>query len=139
MVYTYTDIKDLVNGALHGKVDNLQSALKTINQGVRKALGSVDLRTTKRKANISPNLFNEVYDYACPTDLKGMAIIDVAPQVNRERDQDVDLVSPEEFDRRKATDHNLVALYDYNGTRRVRVSMDIDDDSLVVSELDALT
>lgn len=139
MVYTYTNIKDLVNGAMHGKVDNLKSALNTINQGVRQALGKVDLRSTKRKSTLSPNLFNEVYDYSCPSDLKGMGIIDVVPQINRSRDYDIDLVSPEEFDRRKSSDFNLITLYDYDGTRRLRLSMDVDDDSLVVSELDSLT
>ena len=139
MVYTQSVLQGLMNSRVGRKVLNLISPQNTMNEGVRRLLAKVDLRTTKRKSTTPPNLFNGVYDYACPTDLKGEKIIDLMPQINRTRDTELQLVSPAYFDRRKQLDKNLVSFLDKSGVRKLRYSMNIDDDELVISELDSLT
>lgn len=137
--YTYDEFEDEVDGMVHGKIANLTDKRKTLNRAVRFVVGDVDLRSTKRRSTVSPNLFNDIYDYSCPTDLKGTALIDISPQVSRTKDSDLRLTTEEEFDRLKTIDLMMVAFSDRDFTRKLRVSMDIDDDELVISELDSLT
>jgi len=138
-VYTYQNLYDDVNGMVHQKIANLVTPLRTLNRAVRFVVGDIDLRSTKRRVAAAPNLFNDVYDYTCPTDMKGTALIDIAPQVSRSEDSDVRLTSEEEFDRLKTIDLMMVAFSDRDFTRKLRISMDIDDDELLISELDSLT
>ncbi len=140
MIYTYQNLEDDVDGKCHGKFASLATArkLRILNSAVRIVLGDADLRTAKRKSTNVPNMFNDIYDYTWPTDGKGQAVIDVQPQINRAEDSDVRLVSPEEFDRKKAIDKLMVAFSVDSGTRKIRISLDIDDDTLLISELDAV-
>ena len=139
MVYTYQNLYDNVNGMIHKKIGNLSSSLNTLNRAARFVTGDIDLRSCKRKATASPNLFSDIFDYSCPSDLKGMALVDISPQVNRSQDSELRLTSPEEFDRLKTIDKLMVAFAQFSGTRKLRISMEIDDDELVISELDTTT
>lgn len=137
--FSYSELKAAVNGRLHNKIALLADARQTLNNGVRDCL-SVDLRSTKRKASLSPNLFNEIYQYTCPTDLKANKIISLTPQTMvRDLHQEWELTSEDEFDRRKDTDTNLLAFSDRDFTRKLLVSYNADDNGFVVSTLDALT
>lgn len=136
--YSYTDFKAEVNGMVRGKIDNVVDPRVTLNRAVRFVLGELDLRSTKRKSSLSPNLFNDIYDYSCPSDLKGIALIDVIPQINRSKDSEIKLTTPEQFDRFKSSKNNLAAFYDADFVRKLRLSMEIDDEELVISELDSL-
>lgn len=134
-VYTRTllsaDIATMVrNGAY---ATNLQTVS---NNAVRQVLSDVDLRSSKRKTALTPNLFSEIYDYAAPTSLKGNKIIDIEPQINRTQFDDWQLTTGEEFDRRKQTGTDgLIAIVDYDMTKRIRVSLPVDDDSITVDEI----
>ncbi|KKL55132.1 hypothetical protein LCGC14_2258470 [marine sediment metagenome] len=136
-VYTYSNIKDDVNGLIGKRIDSLSDARRTINRGVRYVIGNVDLRSTKRTSTLDPKLFNDVFQYASPTDMKADRLIDVIPQVNRTDDWEPILTTQEEFDRRKFIDKMLVAFSDDSFTRKVLLSIDVDDDALVLSTLDA--
>ena len=138
-VYTQQNLIDNLDGMVHGKSSSLKDRQNTLNRAVRFVIGDVDMRSTKRKATASPNLFNDIYDYACPTDLKGTALIDIVPQVNRAKDSEITLTTPEQFDRCKTLDRMMVAFSENSFVRKLRISMDIDDDELLISELDSLT
>lgn len=137
--FTYSELKAAVNGRIHNKIGLLADARQTINNGVRDCL-ALDLRSTKRKSSLAPNLFNEIYQYTCPTDLKAQKIISLTPQTMvRDLHQNWELTSEDEFDRRKDTDTNLLAFSDRDFTRKLLVSYNADDNGFVVSTLDALT
>lgn len=137
--FSYSELKAAVNGRIHNKVGLLADARQTINNGVRDCL-ALDLRSTKRKSSLAPNLFNEIYQYACPTDLKANKIISLEPQTMvRDLHQDWELTAEDEFDRRKDTDTNLLAFSDRDFTRKLLISYNADDNGFVVSSLDALT
>jgi len=68
---------------LHGTtLDQVVNPLDLIYDSGQQLLLDLDPQETKRIAQIP--IFNSVYDYACPTDLKGNAAIDIFPQVNRQ-------------------------------------------------------
>ncbi|MCK9370223.1 hypothetical protein M0R04_09985 [Candidatus Dojkabacteria bacterium] len=139
MTYTYQNFYDALNGLLHGKVKNLQDPRVTINRAIRIVNAEVDTESTIRQSALVPYLFTDVFDYACPADLKATAVIDLIPQINRSRYFGLDLVPSEEFDRNKNWEKNIIAFYDHDGLRRMRISVVIDDDSKLISELDSLT
>lgn len=138
-IYTQQDLYDAANGMIHKKIDNLQDKQETANRAVRHVLGDIDLRSTKRRTALSPYLFTDIFDYACPTDMKSLALIDILPQVNRSQHREFNLTTEEEFDRLKKVDDRLVAFADRDFSRVLRIALSVDDDTLVISELDSLT
>jgi hypothetical protein len=75
-------LKDDLSGIIHGttlnKVTNLDGLIVRAGRAV---VADVDLQETKRITTIPNAIFDEVYLYQAPQDLK--RIIDIRPQVNR--------------------------------------------------------
>lgn len=115
----------------------LVSANDLMNQAAREVADEIDLRSLRRKASLSPKLFDEIYDYSAPSDLMAYKIIDIRPQVRRTRDTEWSLVPSEEFDRLKPD--NAIAIDDFNATRRLKIAGVLDDKTKVIAELDSLS
>lgn len=138
MTFTYTrsNLISGINRRTHNKQGMFVDINATCNDAVRKVAREVDLKTTKRKIALTPGLFNNEYEYACPSDLKDYSIIDIDQQVAR-ADKEFNLVPPQEFrTNRKLSD---IAIDDYNGMRVLLVNSKVDSQSLTLSELDSLT
>jgi len=134
-IYTRTQLKTDMNKGIHGKVGILINADDTMNRAVRQALG-VDKRSSRRRATLSPNLFNGIFDYACPSDLDGLKLIDIPAQAKR-GDGEFFLVPTTEFSIKKPK--GAVAVKDFNGTRVLQINSSIADKEIVAAELDSLT
>jgi|SRR5581483_5683851 len=138
--YSYTTLKGAINSRLHSKLGLLPDARTSINNSVLRAWSLIDLRSSKRRATLAPNLFQDVYQYTCPTDLKGLGIISLQRQTDdRPKTETFDLTTEDEFDRRKTLNEGLVAFTDRDFTRKLLVSQIIDDKTLIVSTLDSTT
>lgn len=137
-IYTQSDYKERVNGGVQGKIDILIDSQNTLNAAARELWGKVDIRSAARRANLSPNLFNGIFPYLCPADLKAYGIIDLPAQAKR-TDGEWFLVEPEEFDRYDGTRPGMIAIDDYNGVRVLKLASKVDSQSLLISELDSLT
>lgn len=137
MVYTQTDLKNAINRRIHGRVGNLLDFQATCNDSVREVLGEVDLRSTKRSSQLSPGIYDDEYNYLCPSDLKGEAIIDLARQVKRR--EEFTLTTREEFDRRKTFDKGLLAFDDHDGLRLLNVSTALMTSHLIIDSLQSAT
>lgn len=135
-IYTRSALKSIVNAGIHGKQGMLIDVNETLNQAVRQYTSDVDAASNRRRAVLSPNLYNDVFDYTCPTDLDGFKLIDIPAQAKRQ-DGDFFLVPTTEFALKKQ--RGMVSIKDYNGTRALQIVSQVDDDSVVVSELDSLT
>lgn len=133
-IYTRTDLIADINRKVHNKQGLFIDINRTCNEAVRKVAGDVDLRTTKRKVALTPSLFNQEYEYACPTDLKAFSIIDIPQQTSRV-DDEFALVPASQFAvNRKPSD---IAIDDYNGVRTILVNSKISDQTIVISDLDS--
>lgn len=85
MSYTVASLKSDVIGTLHNTVSNqITNFNGLIYRAARQVLLDCDPQETKRILPLSTSVFNSVYDYASPTDLKGNRVIDIFPQVNRQ-------------------------------------------------------
>lgn len=123
-MYTQSDFKTRINAGIQGKVDMLISSQDLMNEAVRTVKNELKLRSHKRKTELVPNLFSDVYEYACPSDLEGLSIIDIPAQAKRE-DGEFQFVPPEQFRRdRKKGD---ISVDDYNGTRVLLIDSSVID------------
>lgn len=139
--YSYSQLKDDVfDPIVYANIGSDYTIINIFNRAIRKLLRDVDLRSTKRKTQISPGLFNDVFIYPWPTDAKRLGLIDVDPQVNRPSDFEINLTTPEEFQRRKSLEKNLAAIRENDFIKKLLLNALLTgDDSLSISTLDALT
>ncbi len=138
--YTYADLlNQVVDAKRRANIDNTITALNFLNRAARLVIGEVDLRSTKRNSVLASSLFGDIYSYAAPTDLKGDAVIDFLPQVNRATDFRLELVSEQEFDMKKTIKSNLVAVATDELVKRLMFSGDVDDTVITPATLDSLT
>lgn len=84
MSYSVSDAKSELEGMLHGTtLDSITNVNGVFNRAARQFLLDCDAQETKVLEQLGV-IYEGVYDYACPTNLKGDKIIDIRPQVNRE-------------------------------------------------------
>lgn len=134
---------DLINNIVDTtKYPNITSQLTTqtlLNRVVRMVIQEIDLRSMKRRAAISPTLFNDIFEYTAPTDLQGEGVIDIIPQTDRPFSQRWGLCTAEYFDRKKLIYKNLVTVTDNDFTRVLRVSAITTEQNFILSELNSTT
>ena len=137
--YTQAELNTSVGYMVQGKY-TATDFLNIANRAVRDTLADVDLRSSKRSVALSPNLFDEFYQYTCPTDLKGNKIIDIQPQIDRTRLDSWVLVTQEEFNRRKADSggDDLVSISRDDLTNKLLLSRPIDDTSITIDSLNTV-
>ena len=83
-MYSIQDLKNDLIGAIHNTTENQITNLNgVINRAARQLLLDVDPQETKRTLEFVNPIFNSVFDYPIAPDVKGNAIIDIRPQVNR--------------------------------------------------------
>jgi len=137
MNYTIADLKNDITSSIHGSsLNKIQDVYGTINRAARKLLLDIDLMTTKRKATIENALYDSVYDYACPSDLKGNKVIDIRPQAGRESYDNVEQVYSKDFDRRKSV--GTFNIESNSGVKMLRIAKDLGN-SIVINESNGLT
>lgn len=133
--YTRSDLRQRINAGIKNKIGILINSESTINDAVRQVVSDLDLRSTKRKAKLTPNLFTNIFEYVQPTDMKEMALIDLVPQAFKENQKtDYQLVPPTEFYNRSHED--VIAIQNYDFTRRLLINTKVSDDNLIISTLD---
>lgn len=122
LIHTYADLKASINTRIHNKMGLIATPRVIINDVVTEVSG-LKLRSNKKSATLAPNLFNDIWQYASPADLDGNNVIGIQPQSqNRDRNQIWELITEEEFDQRKQTQDNLIAVADHSFVRSLRVS-----------------
>lgn len=134
-IYTRADLKSHLNAGIFGKIGMLRDEDETVNRAVRQAMTDFDFRSMRRRTALAPNLFNDITDYASPTDLDAYKIIDIPAQAKRQ-DGEFFLVPTQEFVTKRR--RGMIAIRDYNGVRALQVSSNVDDHSILVAELDSL-
>ena len=79
-MYNVQNLEARLTRWLHGTtLDQVTNPYDLIYESGEMVLLDIDPQETKVTTQIP--LFNSVYDYPCPTDLKGNAEIDISPQV----------------------------------------------------------
>lgn len=138
MAFTYTRSQFLgdINRKIFGKIGMISSQEDFANEVVREVRNDISLRSAKRKADLTPHLFPEIYQYAVPSDLFDYKIIDIPAQA-KDYDKNFTLVPVEQFTNRPNSGE--IAIDDYNGQRVLLINSAITSESQMISELDSLT
>jgi len=142
--YSYSLLRRILNTKIHGRIDNINSGSDTnserdlVNSAVRIALSDIEFRGNIRESALTPNLMDNQWDYALPVDVKADNIIDLRPQNTDSRSEyeTYDLVSPEEFDRRKRSEKGIFTILNDDLNRTLRVSADVEDITTQVSNFE---
>ena len=80
---TIGDAKNELAAMMHGStIKQIQNIDAVFNRGARRVVTDVDPWETKMNIEMGA-VYDNVFDYACPIDLKGNKIIDIHPQVVR--------------------------------------------------------
>lgn len=83
MSYSVTTLLTDLSSVIHGtKINKIPNVYGHINRAARQVLLDVDPKETQRIVQLA-QVFNDVYDYAAPADLKGDREIDLRPQAGR--------------------------------------------------------
>lgn len=99
MSYSVTQANVDLAAVLHGtQLNKIQSLNALHNRTARQLLLDIDPIETVRKTLTTTPLYNAIWDYACPTDLKGNRIIDISPQYTRSADQIIRQTYNQPFD-----------------------------------------
>jgi len=135
-IFNQTRLLSDVNARIKGKAGILVDSTSTLNQGVREVLTDIDLLSTRRRSILTPNLFNGIFEYAAPADLKGYSVITVQNQ-KWTKTPFWEMVPYEQFLRRQAP--NTIAISDYDLFRKLFIKSEITDTKTTVSSLDSLS
>ena len=137
MAYTISQLKDDLERKLHGtSLSKVQGVVDLINESARTVLQDVDPLETKRLTQITNAVYDDVYIYATPADLKGDKIIDIRKQVNRGESDNFSQTFNEQFDLRKKNNTATIELRD--ATKFLRLSK-ASKTGLLLSGFDSIT
>ncbi len=138
MSYTYSDLKLAINNRLHGKIGRVYDLRSVVNDAVRSVRNDVRMESLKRVQSSPTRLYDEIYDYAAPSDMG--SLVDAKPVLERSISLEWALVAEADFDRRKSVDTNLLCVASDGGTRSIRASIDpANDVQVTLSTLDSIT
>lgn len=135
-----TTLKSELQGILHGttlnKVNNLD---RVIDRAARQLLLDVDPQETIRMAELDP-IYDQVYNYPCPTDLKGIGILDIRPQVQRTMRDRYTQTYSQEFDINKQYTLQPNFNVQYNtGLRTLQIDSPLLNTGIILNQADSLT
>ena len=124
MSQTIATLQSNLQRKLHGtSLSKIDSPFDLIGEAAGNLISRIDPQETIRSVEITNGLFDEIYDYTAPSDLKGKKVIDIRRQANRtERDNFVQRLS-KEFDLRR--DDGTFQVKYSNGIRSLRIAKEL--------------
>lgn len=137
MAYTVANLKNDLEAIIHGtSINKVQNITDLINRSARELLLEVDPIETIRSQQIANAVYDQVYNYAAPADLKGNRVISIRPQVLRDAGDKATQRYEEEFDQFKR-DEDFTVVYD-SGVKFLRYSKNLTN-PIVVNACNDLT
>ena len=125
MSITIQDFKTRLHSKIHsGTLNKVQDIYNLIFEGAGNVLNAVDPAETIRIVALSNTVYDDVYNYAAPADLKGKKVIDIRPQANRTRSDNFLQNYSREFDQYKLNDS--FAIENNSGVKTIRISKNLD-------------
>ena len=139
MAQDISTFKSNVSRKIHGTSLN---KVEGINDLIAEAGGNViarlDPAETIREVQITNGLFDDIFDYTAPADLKGKKVIDIRRQVNRQLSDRFSQSLTEEFDLNKLIIDNRFQVRNNNGTKSLRINKQLTS-PLILHTMDDLT
>lgn len=132
-----SDFKTRLENKIHGRdLNKVQDVNNLIYEAAGNLLLRIDPAETKRVVNLSNGLYDAVFNYAAPTDLKGDKIISIRPQVNINRGDNFHQTYGQEFSLNKDSGSFDVELN--SATKTINISKNLVSGA-TINECDSLT
>src|SRR3990167_8264016 len=136
---TISEFKDHLERSGRGaSVSDLTNIDRLIESSARAILLDCDPPGTKRINDISNALYDDIYRYAVPSDLKGNKIIDIRPQASRSLSDSVHQTFQKDFDLRKAIEEGTLSMEEDDGTRYLLIDKPLNAGKLL-NEMESAT
>jgi hypothetical protein len=130
------DIASVVHGTTINKIPNVYGH---INRAARAVLLDVDPKETQKIVQLS-QVFNNVFDYAIPTDVKGDRIIDLRMQAGRDPSEIFVQDYATTFDSQKSLGFSNAIYTQWNtGVKSIRIEAPTLKSPVVVTDTSSLT
>ena len=130
MSFLISDLKNRVEPKLHGTtINKVGDFYGLCLEAAGNVLLKIDPRETIRIQQITNALYDQVYEYVAPTDLKGDAIIDIRPQVSRSVSDKFSQFKSEEFDVYKS--NGGIHVQNNSGVKTLRLSKSLSNTALL--------
>ena len=142
MTYSITQCNSDLAALLHGTNLNKVSNLNGLhNRTARQFLLDIDAQETIRKSLTTTPIYNQVWDYACPSDLKGNRIIDISPQYIRDPSQIIGQQYNQDFDinKNRQTTLSEFTIQFNNGIKTIRINDGTLPQGIVLDTCEATT
>lgn len=119
---TVQTLKSKIPKKLHGtNLSKIGTMYEEIAEAANTMLARIDPPDTIQRSRIDSAIFNMVYNYTCPSDLKGIdRLLDIRPIGPRSRWDDMTISGIKEFDIRKYRDSLVIETI--NGVKTLRIS-----------------
>lgn len=136
MSVTISDFQTRLESKIHANdISQVSDIYGLFLEAAGNVLLEVDLRETKRTSTITNALYDQIYNYVLPSDLKDDSVIDIRPQTIRSLNDGLNQSSTREFDRY----HGGFTVEDNSGVRTIRIAGTSLTTGPVVNECDSLT
>lgn len=138
--YTVANLRDDLVRTGHGaSLDKVKNVYSMIHTAARQLISDIDPRETKRIADLSELVHNDVYDYALQSDVK--SIIDIRPQVSREEAQRLSHLYGLGFDLKKELESGRETFHirHDDGVMSLRTSLRLNPSPKTIDDVNGLT
>ena len=138
---TIQDLKNSIIAQLHGTTLNqIYDINGTLEDVAGHFLADVDPQETKRIAALANPIFDQIYDYALPSDVKGNRIIDIRPQANRQSQDYLSQSYNRQFDYSKNKVLNPQFSVQFNsGVKTIRISDPLLNTGILINQANVIT
>jgi hypothetical protein len=130
--YTQEQLLSDINAGIRGKIGMLTSQTDFVNRVAREVRNDVAIRSAQRSAQLTPDLFEGIYKYTCPSDLHGNRLIDVPAQAKR-YDGSFVIVPIEQFNANPRPGD--ISITNFNGVRQILMNSIATSKTLVIDPL----
>ncbi len=141
MAYDVAQLKTDIASILHGTtLNSIQNIDQLIFRGASELLEDVDPQETKRIVELASPLYDKVFDYPLPSDLKGNKIVDIRPQVRRNPGDRFSQQYNEDFDLSKDFSNSPSLTINFNnGIKTIRLQNNSLLPGILVNEGDSIS
>lgn len=138
MSYLISDLKNELEPKLHDTtLDKLSGSFyDKAYEAARRVLARIDPEETIRTVEITNAIYDKVYSYITPTDLKGKSILALRPQINNTVRNNFSQMYTQDFDMKKY--NNTFSVRNNSGIKTIEISKSVTA-GILLNECDSLT
>ena len=139
-MYNITSLKGEISAFIHGTTTNSVVNIDgLIYRAARQLLLDVDPQEMKRSVPLASAIYDRVYDYPIPSDVKGIKVIDIRPQADRYISDSFLQTYSKPFDLSKDSLFNQFNIDFNTGVKTIRIADSGLVPGVVVNPADSLT